>query len=158
MAETDVYFQGKAKWARLVTPDPEYHKWSVTLYFNPKSLEEFKALKLRNIIKQDEDGFYSRLSREQSKQMGSVLVAFVPPQVFDKEGLPMDGVLIGNGSDVTVKCKLRKYKDKRSGEMKNAIRMESVRVDSLVPYEKKDFPPDVAKAAEGLIDQPAQLF
>ena len=31
-------------------------------------------------------------------------------------------------------------------------------VHFLVPYEKKDFPPDVAKAAEGLIDQPAQLF
>lgn len=158
MAES-IYFTGKAKWARLITADSEYQKWSMDLYFTPQSLDDFKALKLKTHLKKDDDGYYARLSRPTQKMMRNVMTAFSPPKVFDKDGKPLEGVMIGNGSDVTVKCELYKYTAPGSKEKQNAIRLESVRVDNLVPYEpKKDFDKVTAAAAEGLTDQPAPLF
>lgn len=153
-----VYFQGKAKWARLVIPDPEFQKWSIDLYFDEKSLEEFKALKLKTHLKKDDDGYYARLSRPTQKMMRNQLQSFEPPKIFDKDMKPLEGVLIGNGSDVTVKCEVYKYTPPGSKTRENAIRMASVRVDNLVPYEKKDYDGQTARAASGLSDQPAPLF
>ena len=153
-----VYFTGKCKWAKLVTPDPEYQKWQLDLYFDAKSLEDFKALKLKTHLKKDDDGYYARIARPVQKMMRNQLHAFNPPKVFDKDNKPLENTLIGNSSDVTVKCEVYKYTPPGGKSRENAIRLESVRVDNLVPYERKDFDAATAKAAEGLEDQPAPLF
>jgi hypothetical protein len=159
MAKKYVYFQGKAKWARLVQPDPKFQKWLLSLYFTPKSLDEFRELKLKTHLKKDDDGFFAKLSRPVSKLIKGQNVAFLPPRVFDKDGVPLEGILIGNGSDVTVKCELYQYTPPGAKVKENAIRMESIRVDNLVPYKPdRDLMKDDAKAAEGLSEQPEQVF
>ncbi len=159
MAKNYVYFQGKGNYCKFVVPDPKYNKWQCDLYFTQESLSAFKDLKLKNVIKRDDNGDYSRISRPQSKRMGAEDVAFLPPKIFDKDGNPLEGVLIGNGSDLTLKCELYQYTPRGEKGRANAIRLESIRVDNLVPYvPKKDFTPDEAKAARGLEDQPAPLF
>lgn len=55
------------------------------------------------------------------------------PKVVDAEGNPWDEeVLIGNGSDITVKL------DVWIGTKAKKVRWEGVRVDNLVPYEPQD--------------------
>lgn len=56
-----------------------------------------------------------------------------PPAVLDEENEPWNKeVLIGNGSDITVKLDVWK------GTKATKIRWEAVRVDELVPYEVED--------------------
>lgn len=56
-----------------------------------------------------------------------------PPKVVDADGNPWDEeVLIGNGSDITVKL------DVWIGNKAKKVRWEAVRVDNLVPYEPQD--------------------
>ena len=154
-----VYFKGKCSWANhLVVADSEFNKWHVTLHFTPESLEEFRALKLRTHLKKDDDGYFAKLSRPVNKMIKGKLIAFLPPKIFDKDGQPYTGT-IGNGSDVTVKCEVYKYTPPGGKERLNAIRMESMRIDNLVPYEpKRDYTPAEAKAADGLTDQPPPIF
>ena len=161
MAKKFVYFKGKGSWFQhLFILDTEYNKWHVTLHFTPESLDEFRALKVKTHLKKDDDGYFSKLSRPASRVYGGKLTPFAPPQIFDKDGLPLkSGTNIGNGSDITVKCELYQYTPPGSKEKANAIRLESVRIDNLIPYEpKRDYTDEEAKAAEGLTDQPAPLF
>jgi len=56
-----------------------------------------------------------------------------PPKVVDADGNPWDEeVLIGNGSEITVKL------DVWIGNKAKKVRWEAVRVDELVPYEPQD--------------------
>lgn len=157
-----VYFKGKGSWFQhLFRLDDEFQKWHVTLHFTAESVDEFRALKLKTHLKKDDDGYFAKLSRPSRKiTKGGKELVFSPPKVFDKDGLPMpDAARIGNGSDITVKCELYQYTPPGGKDKLNAIRLESVRVDSLVPYEpKKDYTKEEAKAAEGLTSQPAPLF
>lgn len=157
MAIEYVYFQGKCSWANhLVNADSEYNKWHVTLHFTPESLEKFRELKLKTHLRKDDDGYNAKLSRPCTKLIRGKMVSFAPPQIFDKDGKPFERTThIGNGSDVTVKCELYKYSPPGSKNKENAIRLESVRVDNLVPYEpKRDYTATEAKAAEGLENHP----
>lgn len=155
-----VYFQGKCSWANhLVVADTQFNKWHVTLHFTPESLEKFRSLKLKTHLKKDEDGYYAKLSRPTQKLIRGKMIAFNPPLIFDKENKPLVNTQIGNGSDVTIKCELYQYTPPGSKTRENAIRLESMRVDNLVPYEpKRDYTEEQAKAAEGLADQPQPLF
>jgi hypothetical protein len=159
MAKEFVYLQGKCNYAKFVTPDNKYQRWGLDLYFTEESLAKFKALKLKTHLKMSDDGFFAKISRPVSKLIRGELVAFLPPKIYDKEGMPMEGVLIGNGSDVTVKCEVYRYTPPGSKIKENAIRLESVRVDNLIPYEpKKDFTKEDKEATAGLLEQPEQLF
>jgi hypothetical protein len=161
LAKQYVYFKGKGSWFRhLFQLDDEFQKWHITLHFDGSSLEEFRNLHLKTHLKKDDDGYYAKLSRPRKKIMRGKEQIFDPPQVFDVEGRPMfDSNHIGNGSDITVKCELYQYSPPGSKVRANAIRLESVRIDNLVPYTpEKDYMPDQAKAAEGLMDQPAPNF
>ena len=156
-----VYFKGKGSWFHhLFQLDSEYNKWDIQLHFIPDSLEEFRALNVKTQLKKDDDGYYARLSRPGSKIIKGVLVPFSPPMVFDKDGAPIkEGVSIGNGSDITVKCELYQYTAPGSKVKSNAIRLESVRIDNLIPYEpNRDYTKEQAAAAAGLTSQPPQLF
>ena len=159
MTKEYVYLQGKAKWAnRLARPDEKFNRWSVVLYPNAESLEKFKALGTKNVVKKDDDGYNITLSRPVNKMMRGKLIAFTPPEVIDKDKQPLTAA-IGNGSDVTVKIEAYSYTPPTGGKAK-AIRLESVRVDNLIPFEPDTDYPDPAQteAVAGLKDQPEQLF
>ena len=62
-----------------------------------------------------------------SDELGYV---FGPPKVVDAENKPWDEeVLVGNGSDITVKLNIWK------GTKVTKVRWDGIRVDNLIPYE-----------------------
>lgn len=161
-----VFLSGKAKWARLVQPDLKYKVWSVVLYLNTESYEKIMALKetkgetqgILNVIKKDEDGYYCTLKRPTERSYQGQLRGMNPPVVVSADGKTMFTENIGNGSDITCKLEYYKYK-KPTGGRGSAIRLFSVRVDNLVPYEtKKDFNEEQTQAVSGLLEQPKQEF
>ncbi len=163
------YFQGKAKWARLVSPDQKYACWSVVLYMDANSDSYNKLLELKkadngvdgilNVIKKDEDGYFTTFKRPTQKLIKGKVQAFAPPIVMEADGTtPLLNALVGNGSDVTVKVEVYQY-NKPTGGKGRAARLVSVRVDNLIPFEmKKDFDEDQMKQVKGLAEQPEQLF
>lgn len=157
MPTKHVYLSGKAKWARVSTPDP-WGNFKVTLYPNPESIEKFKGLGVKNVMKRDEDGDFVVLRCPQQKMIRGKIVAFPPPLVVNKEGNPMRDILIGNGSDVTVKIDHYTYKSP-FGEAGKAIRLSGIRVDNLVPYTAdRDMEADEERQVGKLDEQPEQLF
>lgn len=154
LAESE-YVQGKAKWCRIQTPG-KYDTYYTYLYPTPESLEKIKGWKLKNHIKKDEDGYFVRFSRPVSKLIRGKVVGFAPPFMVDKHGNPMRDVLIGNGSDITCKLELYSYKTP-DGKRENAVRLEGVRVDSLVPFEqKKDMEASEVEELGTVLEVPAQ--
>lgn len=150
-----VYLQGKAKWARLSHPDP-WGNFKITLYLNNESVEKFRALGVKNVLKKDEDGYHVVLRRPQQKMMRGKVVGLAPPTLVDKDGMPMRDIIIGNGSDVTVKLDLYEYYPPGSKEKEKAMRMSGVRVDNLVPYTPAHRDEFDAYNTKGLDEQPDQ--
>lgn len=163
MAKTYEYLSGKLKWAnKLIQPDLAYKKWSVVLYPDQASYNKIMLLKeppaILNEIKKDEEGYYITLSRPTSRTYQGVERAFVPPLVTNADGTACT-VPIGNGSDGTCKIEVYNYKQKVTGKLGRAIRLEAVRVDNLIPYTpNKDRTPEQQKLAQGLDEQPAPIF
>ena len=157
-----IYVQGKVKWFRHEKADLEFRKWSHDMYLNPESLEKIKALKergLKNVIKKDDDGYYTRFSRPTDKLIRGKVIGFAPPDIFMSDGVtPMRNVNVGNGSDVTTKLEIYEHRTP-SGGKSVAARWVSSRIDNLVPFDgrKGDFTDEEALAAEGLDEQPAQF-
>lgn len=160
MATEYKYVQGKAKWAKLQQPD-EWGKWKIVLYPNPESLEMIRDLQaqgIKNVIKKDEDGYYTTFSRPTSIQAKGKVVGLAPPEVLEADGKTVFKNLIGNGSDVTLKLEVYQHGTPGGGKAK-AARLMSIRVDNLVPFEmKRDFDDNQKELVDGLDKQPAQLF
>lgn len=159
MEKTFLYWQGKAKWVRAVQPDLTYNKWNFVLYPLEKHLDEIRELQaqgMKNVLGKDDDGWKINISRPTQKVWKGKVIAFAPPTIVDAEGRPLDGVTIGNGSDVT--AKIEKYQHGTpSGKKATAIRWEGLRIDTLVPFEAKtDFPEPQASMVQGLTEQPKQ--
>lgn len=164
------FFKGKSLYSHLLKPDIEYRRWSQQLVLTPESADLFLKLKestpecegILNDLKSTEDGYTANFSRPMSKDFGGGKEELLtPPIILDANNEPWpDNVLIGNGSDITVKVELYKYNIKfKKGKKGSAIRLVSARIDNLVPYEmKKDFTEEQLKAVEGLPEQPAQPF
>lgn len=157
MATKIVYLKGKAKWAHTARPD-KYGKLSVVLYPDAESLEIFKELKkepaILNVLQQDDDGHYFKLGVEPNKNINGKVVVF-DIKVLKPDGAPLTESLIGNGSDVTVKCEVYTY---RAGKGR-AIRPSVIRVDNLVPYTVQNSMNDEQKKqVEGVLEQPAPIF
>jgi hypothetical protein len=152
-----VYLQGRCKWARLQVPD-QWGNWKINLYPTPESLQKFKDLKVKNVLKRDDDGDWIAIRRPSQKIIGGKLQGLAPPVIIDKDGAPTDAA-VGNGSDVTVKCDYYTYKTPQ-GEPGHAIRLAGIRVDSLVPYTPdKDYPEEpkeLKKVVGKLNEQPKQ--
>ncbi len=88
-----------------------------------------------NLIKRDkEHGILYKVTRKHMmKEFDEPYMG--PPQVVDANAQPWDkNVLIGNGSDVTVKLNVW------IGRKKREIRWEGMRVDNLVEYVKEEVP------------------
>lgn len=161
MAKTEyVYLQGKAKWARLAQPDP-WGNWKITLYLTPDSYNKMNELKMegvKNTIRKDEDGYHVVLRRPQQKMMKGKVIGLAPPEVINPDQTPLRDMLIGNGSDVTVKLEVYEHGTPSGGKAK-AARLMGVRVDNLVPFVvTRDFEEDQEKSIRGLNEQPPQLW
>lgn len=142
MSKTEYfYLSGKAKWAKLKTPDPEYQNYTIDLYMEPEVVEQFKAMKTALSLRVDEEGTYVRFRRSEGEVPWTVKEGesnmFGPPKLLLTTGVDDRGVpsvepfegSIGNGSDVTLKVQVRELKNKRK-----ATRLEAVRIDKLVEY------------------------
>jgi len=164
-ATQQIYLKGKGKWCqRLFIPDEKFDPpaWKFDFYPDTDSYNIIMKLKnpeeanyqgLLNKIKKDDDGYYLQIKRPVHINGRKGQVKLAPPVILDAEGNPWNGDAIGNGSDLTIKLAKRIYPTPTK-KMGIAIRLESVRVDNLVPFEKEqDFPPDMAKSVEGLSDQ-----
>lgn len=159
VGETYEFFQGKVKWVRVDRVN-DWGKWTVVLYPNATALERIRELQgdgIKNVIKKDEEGYYTTISRPNTKLMRGKVVAFEPPKVVMPDGQPFTGN-VGNGSDCTIKCEVYSHPTPGGGKAK-AIRLVSIRIDNLVPYNPDvQFTPLEKDAVAGLSDQPEQLF
>jgi hypothetical protein len=164
MAVEYIYLQGKAKWFKSQTPN-KFGDYSHDIYLTDESrtkLEELKKGKgnvegIKNSLKQDEDGYYVSLRRPQSKTIRGKVVGFAPPEILDRNGLPLHDILVGNGSDITTKVEYYTYKKPFGEGRGSAIRWASTRVDNLVPFvTQRDFDADQTKAVSGLETVPHQ--
>lgn len=157
-----IYLVGKCAWAnRLFVPDIEYKKWSVKLYPNQESLDIIRDLQaegVKNVLKKDDDGYNISLGRPTEKVIRGKVVAFSPPTIVDADGNAFAGP-IGNGSDLTVKMDVYSHPVPGTQKRAKAMRLVSVRVDNLVPFDKeKDFSDQEKEQVEGLEQQPAPIF
>lgn len=163
-----VYFQGKGSWFKnLQQGDNEYKNWNVKLHFLPQSYDAFMQLKERdgdvegimNEVKRDDDGYYHLFKRPMFKDFGMGEEPLLPPEIVDADNQPWDrNTLIGNGSDITIKCECYKYTNRRTKKRGKAIRLVAVMINNLVPYSKDDFTANERIAIEGLSEQPKHLF
>lgn len=157
-----VFIQGKVSWVKYITPDPMYNKWSVTIHPNAEGIELIRELQtegVKNQFKKDEDGYYIQFSRPVDRKIKGKVIGMTPPVVLDKDGQPVDGVAVGNGSDATVKLEIYSHPTPSGGKAK-AARFAGLKIDNLIPFNKDtDFPdPAMKEQAKGLDEQPEQLF
>ena len=171
MATKDVYLTGKCKWAKLVHPDAKFGdpKWSIVLYPDAESYDKVMEMKkmpggIKNVVKKDDDGYYVTFSRPTQKNYRGQIKAFTAPVVLDGSKKLEDGSYallqepIGNNSDVTVKVSYYGYQNPLK-QTEHAARLETVRVDTLIPYTpKKDFTDDQKKQMFGMENHAAPLF
>lgn len=155
----DIFFKGKASWFRVIQGDPEYKVWSVKLHFDQDSYSKFMQLKeddgdvagIMNEVKKDDDGYFHVFKRQFFKDFGKGPEPLQPPLVLDANNQPWDPkVMVGNGSDITVKCELYRYKARMSKKQGRAIRLAAVRIDNLVPYSTDSYTDDQKKVIKGM--------
>lgn len=157
-----VYVQGKLSWVKTQVPD-EWGKWKCTLHPNDESLNKIRDLQaegLKNVLKKDEDGYLITFSRPTQKLMKGKVVGMAPPEILMADGkTPLQGVLVGNGSDGTLKLEVYSHGTPGGGKAK-AARLLSIRVDNLIPFEiNRDFDRNQKDKVAGLEEvKPEQLF
>lgn len=142
MASKYYYLSGKAKWARLFTPDDKYKNYKIDLQLDDASIKTFAESGMTMQSKMQDDGSYITFRRPEAKLIKNELVKFDPPAVTDKDGNAVES-LIGNGSDVTIKVVVY---DTVKGK---GHRLEAVRVNNLIPYEKKETPEETPTVSAG---------
>lgn len=143
-----IFIRGKLRYARVFQLN-KYGKWSFDLYpFPGEDTEKLRELKdrykVKNYLRQDDDGYYMSMQRPPQKDMGKGLrkrtVPLAPLQVLDanrtdEHGHPQPLVeqAIGDGTDATVKIELYNFKT-AEGEIAFAIRPVGILVHNLVEW------------------------
>lgn len=158
MPTQEMSFQGKLSWVRVVNVD-KYGAWSANIHPNDKSLEDIRDLQakgLKNMIKKDPDGYYTKFRCDPQKTIRGKQVTFPRPFVVDKDGKPMDGLNIGNGSDGTLICDVYDHPTPAGGRA-YAARLKGVRIDNLIPFQGH-YTQEEADQMKGLKDVPEQFF
>lgn len=157
-----VFITGKLSWIKTTIPD-EWGKWKVTIRPNNEGLEKIRELQgqgIKNVLKKDEDGYYTTFSRPTQKMIKGKVIGLAPPEILQADGkTPLTGVLVGNGSDGTVKLEVYSHGTPGGGKAK-AARLLSIKVDNLIPFElKRDFSAGQQESVAGLAEvPPEQLF
>lgn len=133
MATKFYKFTGKCKWAKVYPgqEDEKYGHFGINFY--PANVEEFKATGVQLKPRQDDDGTFFVLRRQPVKLIKGKLAELGAPVVLDS-GNNAFNQPIGNGSTVTVEIAVY---DTQKGK---GHRLEKVRVDELVVYEKPNSP------------------
>jgi hypothetical protein len=150
--EEVVYLKGLCKWVKHLQPDFTWEpdgKWSMVIYLEGEELDKARKLQaqgIKNVIKNDDDGWFMTLSRKASYEVRGRKVGREPPRVFTVEGENEKPVteMVGNSSTGTAKCVLWSSPNFPG---KN-LRWEALRVDTLVPYTQKDYPDGGEKTAD----------
>ena len=128
MATKTFFFTGTVKWAKVFKPDEKFEpQYSLQLFLDDDGWATWKASGLGGKVKEDEDGKYVTFRRKVAGPSWEPVLG--PPKVTSADGKPFEG-LIGNGSTLTVKVDVY---DTAKGK---GHRLEGVRVDELVVYEK----------------------
>lgn len=135
-----------------------YNCWTVTIHPIPDSLEkirEWQGEGMKNQIKKDDDGWYTKFRCQVSRERkDGTIWTFEAPKVVDKDGRPMDGNTIGNGSDGTVKLEVYEHGTPGGGKA-IAARLIGLRIDNLVPFNPdSDYTEEEKAEVQGLRDQP----
>ena len=166
MATEVIYFTGKGAYINAHKIN-QWGKWDMKLYPDVAGIELFKKLQeekgIQNELSKDDEGWFIRLGRKANITVRGKLVGQQPPMVFDgRKPLPGGGYApllepIGNGSDVLAKVEVYSFNTPRGGKG-HAMKWAAVRVDNLVPFDNASIGQDMAKAGEGLDQQPSQLF
>ena len=136
MATTTHYLSGPCKWAKVHKPDEKYKKFSIDIGFTKDGLANYTKLGLKNKPK-EADGLYwvtFRRDPESKVWINGEQTAAGKPGVFNSDGSPCTD-MIGNGSEVTIVVSVYGY-DNEFGKGKGS-RLEKVRVDKMVKYEKE---------------------
>lgn len=137
------YVSGKLSWVRVVKPDLTYNCWTATIHPDKESLEkirDWQAEGLKNQLKKDDDGYYTKFRCNVSRERkDGTIWTFEAPKVIDRDGRPMDGSAIGNGSDGTLKLEVYEHNTPGGGKA-IAARLVGVKVDNLVEFKpEKDY-------------------
>lgn len=162
MAGTEyVFVRGKLSWVRTTQPN-EWGKWTCTIHPDNASLETIRELQgqgVKNVLKKDDDGYFTTFSRPTQKMMKGKVVGLTPPEVLDKEGKPLaKDILVGNGSDGIVKLEVYSHGTPGGGKAK-AARLMAIKVENLIPYTvDKDFSAGQKETVAGLNEQPETIF
>jgi hypothetical protein len=152
------YVQGKLSWVRVVKPDNTYSCWMATIHPTAESLDKIRDWQsegMKNVLKKDDDGYFTKFRCPVSRQRKDGTVwAFTAPTVINKDGQPMDGSVIGNGSDGTLKLEVYEHPTPGGGKA-IAARLVGVKVESLVPFNpESDFTEGEAEDVLGFKQQP----
>lgn len=154
-----ILIKGKFKYPPKVVTLSEYNKWTVCMYPDEESMKVINKLKeegIRNVIKKDEDGYYISFSRPPEILVRGAKVMLAPPEVMDKDGKPIM-TPIGAGSDGYAKLEVYGGPLRTGGRYK-AARLVGVRIDNLVPWEKKDLMMKEIERQQGMVEQPEMLW
>lgn len=145
-----IYLSGKGFWLHRLFELDDFRgskHWSMRLYPDPKSFEEFKRMGLQQKRKKDEDGEFVTFRRNLLKPWKlkpGESPEFDPPKVTDEFGGPWDeDKLVGNGSEVTVKLEV--YQTANGP----GARIEGVRIDKWVEYIPPQEGPNDTDSSEG---------
>ena len=150
-----VYVQGKlGPFPKLKTPDVKFNCWVATIYPTKDSLEQIRELQaegLKNVIKKDEDGYFVRFRCDTFKpRKDGTVWTFAQPVVVDMDNRPVDGDVVGQGSDVTLKLEVYEHPTPTGGKS-IAARLVGVRVDNLIEFDPdRDMDDDTREIATGL--------
>lgn len=131
MATQIYYLSGKCKYAKLNVPDERYGDYKLDLYLDDASWPKWHESGMQGEVKQDEGGKYVTIRRRPRQDYGGKIIEWGKPKVIDKDGNPFTD-FIGDGSSLTVKVQVYDTRFKGKGK-----RLDTVRVDVLVPYVKK---------------------
>jgi hypothetical protein len=161
MATEVVRLSGKAKYI-FVLSKSQFDDWRILLYPNAESLEIIKKLKsegVKNHLKKDDDGYNMQFKRPVVKEIKGKLITYEPPVVVDKDGNAWPpGVAIGSDSDVTIKLEVYEHGTPGGGKAK-ACRLQGIRVDNLVPYNKDvEWSAEQQALVEGLDTAPKPIW
>jgi hypothetical protein len=158
-----LFLQGKTKWFRPERVN-EWGKWSHVIYPTQEGIDKIRELQaegVKNVLKKDEDGYFVTIGRNseirrKTDGAGVKVVGMQPPEIVDKDGKPLKGVAVGNGSDITTKVEVYQHSTPGGGKAK-AMRWVATRVDNLIPYEpEKDKTWEEQLGTKNLDKQPEQ--
>lgn len=140
------YLSGKSgKHTQLFTPSI-YNKYKIDLSLDNASLGKVLELKkrgIKNVIKNENGEYWLTISSPAKVDTRTGPRIIPPPAVVNPDGSDWDSKKgIGEGSDVTVKVWVRKYKNPNNQREEVALRLYGVKIDNLVNFDpKRDISP-----------------